>query len=225
MKASSNPLRAPAAGPAAGAGNGPVEPAGDPGCAWMVAWQGGDEAAFDRLVEAYAPRLYALFTRFLGPVPGREDLVQEVFLRLVESRERYQPSARFSTYLYRIAFNLSSHERERERLRRTAPLVQHGGSAGDGGPARPPFERADERAPRPAEALEREDVVGAVRRAIALLPDAQRLALVLSKYEGMAHDEIAQVMGSTRMAVKSLVHRAREALRVSLAGYLEEETA
>lgn len=225
MEALSNPFHPSPTGPSTDAGERPFEHRGDPGCAWMVAWQGGDEAAFDRLVEAYAPRLYALFTRFLGAVPGREDLVQEVFLRLIESRERYRASARFSTYLYRIAFNLSSHERERERLRWTLPLAPRASPEHDGRSAHAAREHVDERAPRPAERLEREDVVGAVRRAIACLPDAQRLALVLSKYEGLAHDEIALVMGSTQKAVKSLVHRAREALRVSLAGYLEEETA
>lgn len=188
----------------------------DPGARWMLAWRAGDERAFEALVESHSAPLYRLFTRFLGPVPGREDLVQEVFVRLIESRERYEPSARFKTFLYRIAFNLSAHERERARLRRTTSLD---------GPGAERREREDERLPAPLEGLERQDVVDAVRAAIARLPEGQRMALLLAKYEDLAHDEIAAVMGTTRKAVKSLVHRAREALRQMLARYLEEELA
>ncbi|HKX46117.1 MAG TPA: sigma-70 family RNA polymerase sigma factor, partial [Planctomycetota bacterium] len=107
---------------AAGSCGRAMESERDPGVVWMLAWQAGDEAAFDRLVEAYSGPLYALLTRFLGPVRQREDLVQEVFLRVVRARDRYRPTARFSTFLYRIAFNLAANERERSRFRRTRPL-------------------------------------------------------------------------------------------------------
>ena len=152
----------------------------DPGVRWMRAWQAGDESAFDALVEAYSGQVYALLTRFLGPRANREDLVQEVFLRVVRARERYEPSARFSTFLFRIAYNLS---------------------------------------------LERDDVVREVRAAIARLPENQRMALLLAKYEELPYSEIAEVLGSSEKAVKSLIHRARESLRETLAAYLEEEDA
>ena len=85
----------------------------DPGVAWMLRYQRGDERAFDQLVESYSPRVFALLTRFLGPTDNREDLVQEVFLRVIRARADYSPEARLSTWLYRIAFNLCVNENER----------------------------------------------------------------------------------------------------------------
>jgi RNA polymerase sigma-70 factor (ECF subfamily) len=194
----------------------------DPGVRWMRAWQAGDEAAFDALVEAYSGQVYALLTRFLGPRANREDLVQEVFLRVVRARERYEPSARFSTFLFRIAYNISVNETQRG-IAREAGNVELGDDSQPGGPALAQFE--DERAPAPEAALERDDVVREVRAAIARLPEGQRMALLLAKYEELPYDEIAQVLGSSEKAIKSLIHRARENLRASLSALLEGEEA
>jgi RNA polymerase sigma-70 factor (ECF subfamily) len=194
----------------------------DPGVRWMRAWQAGDEAAFDALVEAYSGQVYALLTRFLGPRANREDLVQEVFLRVVRARERYEPSARFSTFLFRIAYNISVNETQRG-IAREAGNVELGDDSQPGRPVLAQFE--DERAPAPGEALERDDVVREVRAAIARLPEGQRMALLLAKYEELPYDEIAQVLGSSEKAIKSLIHRARENLRASLGGLLEGEEA
>lgn len=176
----------------------------------MLRYQRGDERAFDRLVTEYSPRVYALLTRFLGPRASREDLVQEVFLRIVRARERYQPTARFSTWLYAIVYRMSVNETERRQ-----PGVSL--EAGGGEIA---FE--DERVAAPEAALECEDRVEAVRRAIDELPPRQRMALVLAKYEGLSYDEVARALGSTEKAIKSMVHRAREFLRQRLAPFLEE---
>src|SRR5262245_30988818 len=84
----------------------------DPGVGWMLRYQRGEERAFDLLVEAYSPRVYVLISRFLGRAANREDLVQEVFLRVIRARADYRPEARFSTWLYRIVFNLCVNESE-----------------------------------------------------------------------------------------------------------------
>lgn len=185
----------------------------------MLAFQRGDEGAFDALVERYSGQVWALITRFLGPVAVREDLVQEVFLRVLRSRERYRPTARFSTWLYRIVFNLCVHERER-RSGSEVSLEASAEEEGHGG-----FDRADDSVRAPFEEMEQRDLIEAVRAAIAALPDRQRMALVLARYEEMSFAEIAEVLDSSEPAIKSLVHRARENLRVSLAPYLAEETA
>jgi RNA polymerase sigma-70 factor (ECF subfamily) len=195
----------------------------DPGVRWMRAWQAGDEAAFDALVEAYSGQVYALLTRFLGPRANREDLVQEVFLRVVRARERYEPSARFSTFLFRIAYNISVNETQRG-LAREAGRVELGAGA-EPRSASGLAELEDPRAARPGAGLERDDVVREVRAAIAALPENQRMALLLAKYEDMPYGEIAEVLGTSEKAVKSLIHRARESLRASLATLLEEEDA
>jgi len=187
----------------------------DPGVAWMLRYQRGDERAFDQLVESYSPRVFALVTRFLGPAENREDLVQEVFLRVIRARAEYRPEARFSTWLYRIVFNLCVNENER---RKPGPSMDAAREE-----TRESWE--DERAPAPGAALEREDLVASVRAAVAALPDRQRMALVLAKYDGLAYDEVARVLGTSEKAVKSMIHRARESLRALLSGFLEEEVA
>ena len=197
------------------------DPEQDPGVRAMLAYQAGDEAAFDELVRSYSGQVYALLSRFLGPVPAREDLVQEVFLRVVRARERYKPSARFSTWLYRIAFNLCVNERERLSGRVEVSLE----APGDGLDGGPPGPLADGAAAGPSEELERADAVAAVRAALAALPEAQRMALLLAKYEELSHAEIAEVMGSSEKAIKSLIHRARENLRAALRPFLQEDAA
>ena len=192
----------------------------DQGVQWMLAYQAGDESAFDRLVVAYSPQVFALLTRFLGLRANREDLVQDVFLRVVRARDRYEPTARFSTWLYRIVFHLSINETQRAGGRE---LQAHDGPAGEERSGDPFDDVGDERASQPSEGLERDDVVRAVRAAIARLPENQRMALILAKYDEMPYVEIADVLGSSEKAVKSLVHRARETLRDTLAPFLQGE--
>ncbi len=193
----------------------------DPGVALMLAWQSGDERAFDQIVEVYSPQVYALLTRFLGPRPSREDLVQEAFLRVVRARTRYEPTARFTTWLFRIVYNLAVNETQRNSPRELRSI----GSADRHEEDAPDLlaEIGDTQVPHPSEALEREDRVRAVRAAIARLPETQRMALILAKYEERPYAEIAEILGSSEKAVKSLVHRARETLRELLAPYLAEE--
>ena len=186
----------------------------DPGVQWMLAWQAGDESAFDALVERYSSQVFALLTRFLGRRPGREDLVQEVFLRILRAKDRYQPTARFSTYLYRIAFNLAVNETQRVAGSGVLSLDQPVGTS-DGSAVLGDLQAGDD--PEPYTLLERDDVVEMVRAAIARLPENQRMALILAKYHDTPYVEIADVLGSSEKAIKSLVHRARESLREWLA--------
>lgn len=195
--------------------------ADDPGARLMVAWTGGDESAFDGLVEAYSGQVYALLTRFLGRHSSREDLVQEVFLRVIRARDRYEPRARFTTWLYRIVYNLCVNETQRSSGRDHVSIERN--PAGPGQPDVGPPEIFDERAVGPSESMERADLVRQVRAAIADLPESQRMALVLAKYHEMPYTEIAGVLGSSEKAIKSLIHRARETLRATLAPLLAEE--
>jgi RNA polymerase sigma-70 factor, ECF subfamily len=191
----------------------------DPGVQWMLAWQAGDEAAFDALVDRYSSQAFALLTRFLGRRPGREDLVQEVFLRILRAKDRYQPTARFSTYLYRIVFNLAVNETQRVTGSGVLSLDQPVGMA-DGSAVLGDLQAGDD--PEPSTVLERDDVVNAVREAIARLPENQRMALILAKYHDTPYAEIAEVLGSSEKAIKSLIHRARESLREWLAPFLRQ---
>ena len=192
----------------------------DSGARLMLAWQAGDEEAFERLVNTYSGQVFALLTRFLGHSSVREDLVQEVFMRVVRARDRYRATARFTTWLYRIVFNLAVNETQRAGSRDHVSLDAgpRAGREDEGAPDLP-----DGRAADPSDDLQRADVVHAVRAAIAELPENQRMALVLAKYHELPYTEIATVLGSTEKAIKSMIHRARTALRASLAPYLAEE--
>lgn len=184
----------------------------------MLRWRDGDDAAFDELVDRYSGQVFALLTRFLGRShPGREDMVQEVFLRVLRARDRYEPTAKFSTWLYSITLRMCINETERSRSRSTLSLDV---TSQDGGALLDP---ADADALAPAELLERGDTVGAVRAAIASLPEGQRVALVLARYHDMPYAQIAEVVGSTEKAIKSLIHRARETLRKTLAPLVQLE--
>ncbi len=184
----------------------------DPGKECMLAFQAGDEAAFERLIELYSERAFALFVRFLGRHEGCEDLVQELFLRMWKAADRYTPSARFTTWMYRIAFNLAANDGERRRLRRSQSLSMEtvqGQTLGAG--------LLDDGAIEPSEGMERDDVVRQVREAISSLPETQRMALILARYEEQPYQDIGEALGISAKAVKSLIHRARETLRERLA--------
>ena len=184
----------------------------------MLAYQAGDEEAFDRIVEEYSSMVWSLLTRFLGHRAVREDLVQDAFLRIVRARDRYQPTARFSTWLYRIVYNLAVNETQRRRTFTSLdqPLGTDEGSSSLGDLQESGMEG-------PSADIEREDTISAVRDAIDALPESQRMALILAKYHDTPYSEIAVILDSSEKAIKSLVHRARENLREQLAPFLRCE--
>jgi RNA polymerase sigma-70 factor (ECF subfamily) len=190
----------------------------DPGVQWMLAYQAGDEEAFDQIVEEYSSMVWSLLTRFLGHRAVREDLVQDAFLRIVRARDRDQPTARFSTYLYRIVYNLAVNETQRRRRLTSLdqPLGSDEGSSSLG-------DLQESAMDGPSADMERNDTISAVRAAIDALPDAQRMALILAKFHDTPYIEIAEILGSSEKAIKSMVHRARENLREQLAPFLQCE--
>jgi len=215
----SDPRAARATPSGGGPGRGEADYEDDAGVQLMLAWQRGDESAFDRIVEEYSPQVFALLTRFLGRRAPREDMVQEVFLRVVRARDRYRPTARLSTWLYRIVFNLSVNETQRLGGSGTLSLDLPLSAGGEDGAALGDLQEAPAEAP--SARMERDDVVSAVRGAIARLPENQRMALILAKYHDYPYVEIAAVLDSSEKAIKSLIHRAREALREMLAPLLQ----
>ena len=188
----------------------------DPGRELMLAFQQGADPAFERIIGLYSERAYALFVRFTGRHEGCEDLVQELFLRMWRARDRYQPTARFSTWMYRIAFNLAANEGERRKTRSSLSLERDALENGGG-------DWEDDGAPQPSDAAQTQDVVQQVREAIAALPETQRMALILARYEELSHHEIGEALGLSAKAVKSLIHRARESLRSRLANMIAED--
>ena len=193
------------------------EPTGVDGRILMAAVAAGTPGAFERLVAAYEARIRGAVGRWISDRSSIEDLAQEVLLRLYRSRDRYQPTARFETFLHTIIFNLCVNHTQFMRRRRTAPLAREGEDDEAGAPV-----PADESELAPLERLERAERARIVRAAVDRLPESQRRAIELSRFENLSYEEICEVMGLSLQAVKSLLWRARENLRRDLAPRLGE---
>lgn len=191
----------------------------DPDVQLMLRVQQGDEEAFARLVEAYQDRLIGIFYHLLRDETSAEDLAQDVFLRVYRARKTYQPTAKFSTWLFRIANNLASNSRRSQGRRREIPL-----SLRDSGPLGcRPEERllADKSGLMPTRQLARTELQEVVRAALDELNERQRMAVLLHKFEGMSYADIAAAMDLSTPAVKSLLSRARESLRAKLENHVK----
>ena len=150
-------------------------------------------------------------TRITGDVEQARDVVQETFLKIYKARDRYRPDAKFSSYMLRIAANICL-----SRLRRKRPL-RLGGESDDGS-----IEHADEETVQPSEALLSGELKERVRAAVDMLPDRQRMAILLNKFEGLDYTEVGEHLGLSPSATKSLLHRARLTLKDLLSKYLEQ---
>ncbi len=184
--------------------------ANDPDVGLMEAFRDGDGGAFDALFRRWAGPMLRYLERMVRDAATAEELVQETFLRVFRARERYQPEARFSTWLYTIATNLALNELRRPRRR---SVHRSAGESDDEGAA-PPLESGEPRADDVAHARQ---LGAAVQRELAALPERQRAALLLSAVDGTSYAEIAVALGVTEKAVKALVHRARATLAARLA--------
>jgi RNA polymerase sigma-70 factor, ECF subfamily len=190
--------------------------ASDPDAALMLAFQGGDESAFRTLFEKHGRAMVAFCNHFVRDGARAEELAQDVFLKVHRSAARYQPTARFKTWLYRIASNHCLNE-----LRRGEYGARRDGEREGGEPTDPDSLQGP--AATPEETALASALGSAVQALLARLPDKQRAAFVLARLEGLAYDEVADVLETTVPAVKSLVHRATVAAAAALAPYVREE--
>jgi len=182
----------------------------------MLRFQKGERAAFEELVHRNTNKVHGLIYRFLGDPSKVEDLTQDVFLRVFRNAPRYQPAAKFSTWLYRIVANLCFNVIRSHRRSQTVQLEGINPKEGDTYYRDVP----DDRQARPHERLDDEELRDKVAGAIDALPDNQRLAIILNKYEHKSYEEIARVLNCSTMAVKSLLSRARGNLRGALIRYV-----
>jgi RNA polymerase sigma-70 factor (ECF subfamily) len=183
----------------------------------MLRVQKDEPGAFAELLERYWTRIFGRFYRWLDDRQDAEDLAQEVFLRLYRSRKRYQPCARFATWLFHISQNVA---RNALRSRRRHPCLSLG-SLGFEGEDLPENRFLADRTEAPSRPLERSELAGVVRAAVSDLACRQRTALELYQFEDRTYAEIAAQMDMSPKAAKSLLYRARNQLRSNLSKFVE----
>jgi RNA polymerase sigma-70 factor (ECF subfamily) len=178
----------------------------------MLRVKAGDESAFTYLVQKYRRPLVGFMYRLCHNPATAEELAQEVFLRVYRSRATYEPSAKFSTWLYRIATNLAvnhardtRHERPEKTVRLDEPDQETGTTP----------DLADNSLSAEEQIMRRERLA-AIRSKVNALPERQRLAVMMHKYQQMDYRQIAAVMKLSESATKSLLFRAYETLREQL---------
>ena len=177
----------------------------------MLAFQRGDETAFAALFERYRKRVANVAYHFLGDGDAAQDIAQEVFVKVYTSGKAYRPDAAFSTWLYRITANACLDELRRRKRSKCSPP--------EGLP-----ERVPDPAGSPEARAESNELAREVRSAIASLPENQRMAVVLQRYEGLSYQQIAEVLKTSVPAVESLLFRAKQSLRARLSAYVDLPT-
>jgi RNA polymerase sigma-70 factor (ECF subfamily) len=190
----------------------------DPDVRLMLQVREGSAAAFEALVEKHQKRLVMVLEHLVSDRTQAEDLAQDVFLRVYRARERYIPTAKFSTWLYTITHNVASNSIRKSSRRKEINLVA---SPSGSMPVRPLDTMAKDKSNlMPTRLADQKEMERVIREAIQSLGPRQRMAMLLSKYEGMSYNEIAESMELTTQAVKSLLSRARGNLKEALAPYL-----
>ena len=178
----------------------------------MLRVKAGDESAFEYLVQKYRRAMVGFMYRMSHNVAAAEDLAQEVFLRVYRSRSGYEASAKFTTWLYRIATNLAvnyARDTRNERPEKMASLDEPDEETGR------TIDVADATPTAEQEMLHRERLT-AIKQKVMALPERQRVAVLMHKYQSMDYKEIAKVLKLSESATKSLLFRAYETLRESL---------
>lgn len=183
--------------------------------ALMARIAGGDERAFALLVEKHQGAVIGTVAKMTNFSPDSEDIAQQVFLRIWKSAKRYKPTAKFTTFLFTITKNLVFNETRKRSRRKESSLEEqeedwHQRVA------------VDDNIAQPDQKLEQAEMKKAIDRAIATLPEKQKMAVILRRYEQLSYEEIAEVLGLSVSGVKSQLFRARGTLRELLEKFLED---
>jgi RNA polymerase sigma-70 factor, ECF subfamily len=173
---------------------------------------GGDTSAFEEVIERHQALVAGTAARMLGSNSDVEDIAQQVFIRVWKSARRYVPRAKFTTWLLKITRNLVFNELRRAKRRAHVPLQSEPGAE--------EIPLKDETNPAPDASLLDDELQRAIEEAIMQLPESQRMALVLRRYEQLSYEQIAEVLDLSVPAVKSVLFRARTELRTRLNKYL-----
>lgn len=183
----------------------------------MLDVKAGDEQSFELLLRKYRTPLVNFLYRMVRNTAAAEDLAQEVFLRVYRARQEYAPSAKFTTWMFRIATNLALNSVRDNRHRQMEISIDQ---SIDTGEEEQRVTEVPDRAPTVEQNLVARSRAEMIMKAIHALPEKQRAAVLLHKYQEMDYDEIARVLECSESALKSLLFRAYETLRVELAPFV-----
>jgi len=187
----------------------------DPDHELMKRTASGEIAAFKQLVEKYQRIVTCIIYRYLGNQYEVEDLAQEIFFKVYKASKHYTVQAKFSTWLYRVVANHCLNYRRRQK--RDAPLISLDNSLS--GKDESSLQHAQEQDQQPERLLQQQEIQKVLKRAITKLPDRQRMAIILYRFEGLSYKEIAKVLGCSLSAVESLLFRAMTNLKEELKPY------
>ena len=182
--------------------------------AWMAQVKLGDTDALRSLIEAHQHRIIGTVAKMLGDDSDAEDIAQQVFIRVWKSAARYEPTAKFTTWLFKITRNLVFNELRRRKRHPTQSLDAVNSDDR-------PMQAPDHTVKAPDTALLDDEMQAAIQRAIDELPETQRMAVILRRYEDVSYEEIGEVLDLSVPAVKSVLFRARTELREKLKRYLQ----
>jgi RNA polymerase sigma-70 factor, ECF subfamily len=174
----------------------------------------GDTAALEKLIERHQTLVLGTVARMLGSNSEVDDIAQQVFVRVWKSAARYVPRAKFTTWLLKITRNLVFNELRRSKRHAHVPMQTE--------PEAEDIPIKDEAVQTPDAALLEAELQQAIESAITELPESQRMAVVLRRYEDLSYEQIADVLDLSVPAVKSLLFRARTELRARLSVYLNK---
>ena len=188
----------------------------DPDVALMQKVKRGDSAAFRELFAKYNEAIVNFAFRFVSNRHRAEELTQDAFLQIYRARSRYEPKARFTTYLYRVVTNLCLNELRRFEYHGKTEALE--GRPNEEGEATREF--ADETLPESEDRMAGVETGIRIQKVLDKLPANQKSALLLSRVEGLSYQEVAECLDTTESAVKSLIFRATQTLREELADLL-----
>lgn len=188
----------------------------DPDAALMLRVKQGDSSAFAELVDKYKRPVMNLAQRMLRDSVEAEDLSQNVFVQVYKSAHRYQVSSKFSTWLFTIARNLCLNE-IRRRSRHPAESIDAAHPEQEDQPLQ---QYEDTKTAPPPENVLQSELAQKIEEALADLPENQRTAILLCRQSELSYEDIAEVLGTSLSATKSLIHRGRETLKQRLKPYL-----
>ncbi len=191
----------------------------DPDVRLMLEVRDDSATAFEELMLRYQNRLVTVLDHLVGQRDLAEDLAQDVFLRIYRARKRYVPGAKFSTWLFTIANNVASNALRSQSRRREINWRRPPGESTGANSLDQLAQAASSL--MPARQMDKSEMRDVVREAISTLNERQRMAVLLSKFESMSYEDIAETMQMTPQAIKSLLSRARGNLRAVLEPYLE----